>query len=188
MSKVGTKHAAMASDPVQYLINFGEANTLSEQDTAQAEKYLVRVWAGARSTTTAETFDHLRVESYSSASAGIDAPPPTSSVIRGHIQRGAFLVHRACQLLAIADKREAKLKSMEHGWEEQFGTLLLSKCLKPLPSSLHTIYKCVGKCDTRCCGCRSAGVQCIIFCHGKIDNPSYKNLSHAHSHDMVHFE
>ena len=26
MSKVGTKHAAMASDPVQYLTNFGEVD------------------------------------------------------------------------------------------------------------------------------------------------------------------
>ena len=48
MSKVGTKHAAMASDPVQYLTNFGEADTLSDQDTALAEKYLVHVWAGVR--------------------------------------------------------------------------------------------------------------------------------------------
>lgn len=64
MSKVGTKHAAMASDPVQYLANFGEADTLTEQDAALAEKYLVRVWAGVRSTTTAKTFDDFRVEIY----------------------------------------------------------------------------------------------------------------------------
>ena len=31
MSKVGTKHAAMASDPVQYLTNFGEVDTLPDQ-------------------------------------------------------------------------------------------------------------------------------------------------------------
>jgi hypothetical protein len=54
---VGTKHAAMACDPVQYLANFGETNTVSEQDAALAEKYLVRVWSGARSSTTSETFD-----------------------------------------------------------------------------------------------------------------------------------
>ena len=48
MSKVGTKHAAMASDPVQYLTNVGEVDTLSDQDTALAEKYLVRVWAGGQ--------------------------------------------------------------------------------------------------------------------------------------------
>ncbi|KAH3837457.1 hypothetical protein DPMN_110847 [Dreissena polymorpha] len=50
-------------------MNFGETDTLSEQDEALAEKYLVRVWAGARSTTTTETFEHLRLENYTSASA-----------------------------------------------------------------------------------------------------------------------
>ncbi|KAH3752918.1 hypothetical protein DPMN_187544 [Dreissena polymorpha] len=56
-------------------MNFGETDTLSE-------KYLVRVWAGARSTTTAGTFHHLRLENYTSASAGRDCLPPTSSVIK----------------------------------------------------------------------------------------------------------
>ena len=74
MSKVGTNHAAMASDPVQYIINFGESGTLLEQDSALAEKYLVRVWAGVRSTTS-ETFDQLRIENYTSASAGIILSP-----------------------------------------------------------------------------------------------------------------
>ena len=59
-SKVGTKHAAVASDPAQYLTNFGETDTLSEQDEALAEKYLVRVWAGAKTITTADTFDQVR--------------------------------------------------------------------------------------------------------------------------------
>ena len=128
MSKVGTKHAAMASDPVEYLTNFGNADTLTEQDIALAEKYLVRVWAGARSSTTADTFDELKVENYSSSRAGIDSLPPTSSVIRGHIKRGAFLVHRACHLLDTAKEQEARLAPIEHGWEEHFGTLLPSEC------------------------------------------------------------
>ena len=170
MSKVGTKYAAMASDPVQYLTNFGDADTFTEQDAALAEKYLVRVWAGARSSTTAVTFDDLRVENYTCANVGIDALPPTSSVIRGHIKRGAFLVHRACHLLATAKEPEERLAPLEHGWEDHSGTLLPSKCLKPLPSSLLTVCKCTGKCDTPRCGCRAAGVPCIIFCHGKQEN------------------
>ena len=131
MSKVGTKHAAMASDPVQYLTNFGDADIFTEQGAALAEKYLVRGWAGARSSTTAVTFDDLRVENYTCANAGIDALPPTSSVIRGHIKRGAFLVHRACHLLATAKEPEERLAPLEHGWEDHSGTLLPSKCLKP---------------------------------------------------------
>ncbi|KAH3789839.1 hypothetical protein DPMN_168028 [Dreissena polymorpha] len=68
-------------------MNVGETDTLSEQDEALSEKYLVHVWAGARLTTTAETFDHLRLENCASASAGLDCLPPTSSVIKGNIRR-----------------------------------------------------------------------------------------------------
>lgn len=64
MSKMGTKHVSMARDPVKYLNNFGETDTLLEQDTELAKKCLVRVWAGARSTTTCEMFDQFRAESY----------------------------------------------------------------------------------------------------------------------------
>ena len=41
-------------------------------------------------------------------------------------------MHRACNLLARAKEPEERLAPMEHGWED-FGTLLPSKCLKPLP-------------------------------------------------------
>src|SRR6218665_49734 len=64
MSKVGSKHAALACDPVHYMTNIGETDTLLEQDTELSEKYLIRVWPGARSTTTCETFDQFRAESY----------------------------------------------------------------------------------------------------------------------------
>ena len=95
---------------MQYLTNFGETDTLSDQDVVLAEKYLVRVWA----TTTAHTFNQLRVEQYTSSRAGIDALPPTSSEIRGHIHRGAFLVNRVCRLLATDNEREARLEPVEH--------------------------------------------------------------------------
>ena len=39
MSKIGTKHAAITSDPVQYLTSF----VMTDQDRDQAEWYLVRV-------------------------------------------------------------------------------------------------------------------------------------------------
>ena len=37
MRKVGTKHAAIACNPVQYLTNFGETETLLEQYVVLAE-------------------------------------------------------------------------------------------------------------------------------------------------------
>ena len=116
MSKIGTKNAAMASDPVQYLTNFGETDVLSEQDIAQAEKYLVRVWAGTRSNTTADTFDQLRLENYTGGSVGIYCLPPTSSVIKGHIHRAFLLIHRACHILENGADYDAGLDPIEHGW------------------------------------------------------------------------
>ncbi|KAH3789797.1 hypothetical protein DPMN_167985 [Dreissena polymorpha] len=180
MSKVRTKHAAVTSDPVQLLMNFGETYTLSKQDEALAEKYLVRVWAGARSTTTAETFETspTRLENYTSASPGLDCLPPTSSVIKGHIRRGAFLIHRACTLLINIDGPETRLAPVIHGgWEEHLGMLLSTKCLNPLPWSLLILCKCTGKCDTRRCPCHAAGVLCITFCHSKVDNSPCGNLT-----------
>jgi hypothetical protein len=177
MSKIGTKHGAMVCDPVKYLKHFGETENLSENDAALAEQYLVRLWAGARSNTTGQTFDQLRVENYIGASGGIEAIPPTSSEIRGHIKRGAFLVHKTCQLLATAaaNESDARLQPSRYGWEEHFGTLLPSKCMKPLPRSLLTTCECAGKCKSRRYGCRSAGVVCNIFCHGKTDTFLCKN-------------
>ena len=39
---------------------------------------------------------------------------PTSSDTRDHIHRGAFLVNRACRVLATDNEREARLATVEH--------------------------------------------------------------------------
>lgn len=157
MSKIGTKHAAIVSDPVTFLERFGETDKLSEEDEAKAEKYLVQVWTGVRSTTHALTFNQLRVEKYCSATAGLDSLPPTSSVIKGHIHRGAYLAYNACHLLETADCQNSEsLEQEEYGWEKRFRTLLPSKCMKPLKPEIIIICKCVGNCNTQRCGCKSA--------------------------------
>jgi len=67
--------------------------------------------------------EFMFAKNYTSASTGIDSIPRTRSVIKGHIRRGAFLVHRACKLLVNIDE------PMTHGgWEEHLGKLLRSKC------------------------------------------------------------
>ena len=38
---------------------------------------------------------------------------PTSDT-RGHIHRGAFIVNRACRVLATYNEREARLATVEH--------------------------------------------------------------------------
>ena len=37
-------------------------------------------------------------------------------------------------------KRDARLEPMEHGWEEHFGTLLPSKCMKPLSHNVLDLF------------------------------------------------
>ena len=53
----------------------------------------MRVYAGVRSSTKAETFDQLRLAYYLSG-IGIDTLPPTSSVIRGHTKNELTLCTR----------------------------------------------------------------------------------------------
>ena len=63
-----------------------------------------------RKKTKAKTFDLLREEIYSNSAAGLENLPPTSSVIRGHILRGAFLVNKACTLLGNSNHEQEDYK------------------------------------------------------------------------------
>ena len=55
VSKVGTKHAALTCNPFS-LTNFAETDSLTSVDISVVERYLVKVLAGARSNTTADTY------------------------------------------------------------------------------------------------------------------------------------
>ena len=98
MSKVGTKHAAIECQPERYLQTIGENAPPSEHDMTMAEEYLVRVYAGVRSSTKCVTFDEFRLECYLAGNS-LDSLPPTSSVVLGHIRRGSYLIHLAQGLL-----------------------------------------------------------------------------------------
>ena len=135
------------------------------QSIALAEKYLVHVWAGVRSNTTADTFDQLRLENFIKGVA-IDNLPPTSSVIWGHIHRGAYQIRKSCNILE-KEARERLDDPLENGWVELFGMLVPAKCMKALPDKVLKLCKCDGKCKTNRCSCKSAGVKCTIYCHGK---------------------
>lgn len=166
-SKVGTKHAAFVSNPLHYLSNFGEDEIISNEAEALAEEFLVQLTVGVRSRTSAKTFDQLRMEYYKSGKAGIDALPATSSEIKGLIKRAWYFVRKACTLLEVGNKHQTPQEALDHGWDEHLGVLLPSKCMRPLPKRMLTTCKCVGECDTRRCGCCSANVKCVTFCHGK---------------------
>lgn len=98
-------------------------------------------------------------------SAGVGWFPPISCVIRCDIQRGAFLVFRACLLLdSHASIRHDPVRTpVWHGRDENLGTQLPSKCIKPLPHNLLITCKCEGGCATRICSYRTAGIICVIF-------------------------
>ena len=53
LSKIGTKHAAFVTKPEEYLADFAERRELSKEESIQAETFLVKVWASAKSITKA---------------------------------------------------------------------------------------------------------------------------------------
>ena len=162
-SKIGTKQAAFSCDPQKFLTYFGESDDLAEETLKRAENYLVRIWAGARSTSPSYTFDQLRLEQHTAAKPAkpLEGLPPTLSVMAGHIIRAHHSVRFILTLLEphdIPDPREC-------GWMLEDGALLPEKCLKPLPRNVITTCKCMGKCMTKMCVCKKAKQKCVIFCH-----------------------
>ena len=114
-SKVVTKHAAVQTNLEQYLSNFGEATTLSEEDISLAEEYLVKVMAGVKAKPCSKTFDEYRREKYTGGSRGINDLPPTSTAIRSHIHRASYSVYTACNILS---PYKVVLNPQEFGWEK----------------------------------------------------------------------
>lgn len=157
LSKIGTKHGALAADPVSFLTNFGETDNLTDADAEYLEKYLVKVWSPKAK---ADTFDELRYEYYhNNLNKSLATLPPTSSVIGGHIQRTFFSVREAVTLL----DHSTSLHPTDYGWEESDGILLPSKHLKQLPDFLLTICGCT-YCKTNRCKCKKANLSCCAFC------------------------
>ena len=67
-SKVGIMHASVQTNPEQYLSNFGETTTLSEEDISLAEEHLVKVRASVKAKPCSKTFDEYRSERYTGGS------------------------------------------------------------------------------------------------------------------------
>jgi hypothetical protein len=159
VSKVGTKHAALVCHPLS-LINFAETDSLAEADMNVAEQYLVKLWAGACSSTTVNTFDKLRHDCYLTGKS-LNELPPTSSTICGHIRRCFYVIRNAITLL---EARHNSLDPEDFGWSKEAGVLTPVRFLNPLPPELLMTCQCAGKCDSRC-KCTSNGVSCVLFCH-----------------------
>ncbi len=182
VSKFGTKHSAITSHPEMYLANFAESDDLDDYEIQTAERYLVQVWSGSRSKTTASTFDELRLQYHTRRTAipAIDDLPPTSSVVRGHITRSFFVVRGAITLL---DDITA-LDPTNFGWSNGDGCLKPKKHLKRLPVALVTTCNCGGRCESNRCSCRACGIKCVSFCHKKIKRLSKRVTTQSRSsHD-----
>ena len=158
VSKVGTKHAALVCQPMS-LINFAETNSLAEADIRDVERYLVRLWEGARSNTTADTFDDLRYNCYLKGKS-LNELPPTSSVICGHIRRCFFVIRNAITLL----ETNVTMDPQDFGWTNVSGVLVPERFLRHLPADILVLCQCTGKCNSRC-KCRSSDSNCVHFCH-----------------------
>ena len=174
LSKIGTKHAAFSSSPELFLSDFAERKYLGEEESKKAETYLVKVFATARTTTKAHTFDELRLEQYLGTKTGktIGSLPPSSSVIHGHLRRAFFVIRRFMSLL---DDSHDKLAPTEYGWIiDADDHLLPDKCLKALPSNITVVCKCAGKCVSKQCPCKRENVRCVMFCHASSTTCSNK--------------
>ena len=101
IGKIGTKHASLSCEPQKFLANFAESEQLTEVTIQKAEEYLAHVWFGARLKPKSRTFDQLCMECHTHAITpkSLEALPPTSSVIRGHIQIAFFVVHNVLCLI-----------------------------------------------------------------------------------------
>ena len=130
----------------------------------RVEQYLVRGWAGAGCKTPSKTFDQLRLEHHIKVATPkpLAQLPPTTNVIRAHIQRAFYVVYNVLNLL---DDRRLVLDPTNHGWICDDGTLLPVKGLKPLPAAMLAVCRCDGKCATKSCRCAKAGLVCVVLCH-----------------------
>ena len=160
-SNIGTKLAAMKCNPTGYLTEFAERAELPETEFAQVEEYHVQVWAGARSKASAKTFDQLRLEVHTNASAPtpMTKMPPTSSVVRGHISRAFFVIR------GVIASEGSRLDCSQYGWESDGGALKPLKCLNPLPTNMLSTLKCSGRCEPMRYPCITSSVMCVIHCH-----------------------
>ena len=169
LSRIGTKHAAFTCEPQKYLKNFAKTNELSEESSKMVEEYLVRVWTVAGRKTSCQTFDQARLEAHinSVTPKTLAQLPPTSSVIRNHIQRAFFVIRN---VLCVLIDGAPVLSATDYDWFSDGGTIMPANGLKPIPEDMLTVCKCGGKCDTNRCLCAKGELRCVVYCHTSISD------------------
>ena len=144
VSKIGTKHAALTCNPFS-LTNFAETDSLTTVDISVVERYMMKVLAGARSNTPADTFDKLRHDSYLNGKAPTDSPP-TSSAICGHIRWCFCVIRNAITLLEF---HQHDLFPQNFGWTIEGSVMIPTASIQPIPPELLVCCLCGGRCEIR---------------------------------------
>lgn len=122
------------------------------------EKYLVSVWNGVRGTTSAGTYDELRIEMHmKSKVVSQDKPSPISKVIKEQLKRGFAVVHRS---LTLPDPIKVVFNPIDDFWFTENGKFFLSNGLRQLPTDLLVICGYKGRCRERC-KCSFSGQVCV---------------------------
>lgn len=161
-SKVGTKHAGMASTPEAFLTNFGiPASEVMEQSIQLAEEYLVQV---LKKGSVCKTMDELRMFLYTPGkNISIEDLPPTSASIRSHILRAYYNTHLYVTCL---NDDITQLDSIQFGYEDVGDCLQPSRTTSLFPPSNELVPSCSClKCARDSCLCFSNGISCCIYCH-----------------------
>lgn len=111
------------------LTNFAETESLTDADIDVVEKYLDKVWAGARSKTIVDTFDKFRHECYLNGKT-LNEFPPISTAIRGHIQL-CFCFYKIRNTITLIEPQQQDLNPQDFGWTKENGVLIPTWLLIP---------------------------------------------------------
>ena len=161
LSKIGTKHASLVCDPQTCLGSFGESYQITTDEIEKAEKYLVDVWAGARSKFKCETFNKLRIHYViGSTPKPLHSLPPTSSVIHGHIKRAYYVIKKIINLL---NDPNIYLDPLSYGWVSEHDMLIPEKCLNPLPLEMSVVVNVQENVEQRIVHAKGVLKMCYIL-------------------------
>ena len=141
-SKVGTKKAALAANPIKYLTSFGKSSTLRERDIELAEKYLVKVLKGE-----GDDFMSLRVYmfNFSKGSSHLNLPS-TSMALLPHIKRSFWYTY---DITHILDEQRTILNPEHYGFIMIDSLLLPERVLSKIDERYTEICKNCTNCSRK---------------------------------------
>ena len=174
-SKIGTKHAALTTNPEHYLEEFG---TYTDESTIdKAEEYLTQI---LKKGTKFKKMDQLRNELYHhSKSVSLQQLPTTSPATRLHILRAVYATNEMVSLLSTTHDR---LDQTQYVFEEVDDLLQPKMDANPIREEFAIHCNCV-KCEIQRCTCLRNAEACCSFCRRQSDlDAECKNVFVKHKH------